>query len=129
MAPFNANEPQDGEINDADFVRAQLNALNDLITALTLRVAALENPPATHTATGFGDPRANGAVTQIDTFGGYPLYQMAGGAFLSCDGPSWRITFSDPRTMTENAAYSRGDVSPWGAYGVYMGTPPAGTVS
>jgi len=127
--PFDPNYPINNSPLTATGLRAQLNALNDLITALTLRVAALENPPATHTATGFGDPRANGAVTQIDTFGGYPLYQMAGGAFLSCDGPSWRITFSDPRTMTENAAYSRGDVSPWGAYGVYMGTPPAGTVS
>jgi hypothetical protein len=29
--PFNPNEPQNGEVVDADFLRAQFNALNDKI--------------------------------------------------------------------------------------------------
>jgi hypothetical protein len=29
---FNPNEPKNGEVVDADFLRAQLNALNDKIT-------------------------------------------------------------------------------------------------
>ena len=52
--PFLPNEPQNGEVVDADLLRAQLNALNDqdtglaaLIANLTARVTALETPPAT----------------------------------------------------------------------------------
>ena len=39
---FNPNEPQNGEVVDADLLRAQLNSLKALIDALDVRVTALE---------------------------------------------------------------------------------------
>ena len=75
--PFNPNEPHNGIPVDADFLRDQFNALNDLIGSLTARVAALESHGLV--ATGFGSSGANGALTNIGTFDGKPMYQAAGG--------------------------------------------------
>ena len=74
--PFNPNEPQNGQVVDADVLRAQFNVLNDLIADLTARVAALEPP----IATGFGDDRANGPLTKSYDWNGYPTYLTPGGA-------------------------------------------------
>ena len=80
--------------------RNQFNALNDLITAqaqslasLTLRVAALENPPLT--ATGFGEMSANGLLTLLGQFAGKPYYQAAGGWWYcwNPDGGMWICPF------------------------------------
>ena len=78
--PFDPSFPPDhADLTSATF-RAQFNALNDLITALTLRVAALENPPLT--STGFGEPGACGVLTQIGVTNGYPEYSIAGGYII-----------------------------------------------
>ena len=57
---FNPNKPVNGEIVDANFLRAQFNALKALVDDLAARVAALESPPSANKAT---NPNpANGAV-------------------------------------------------------------------
>ena len=84
--PFNPNEPQNGEIIDADFLRNQFNAikaLNDdlvaIVGALAARIAALEASAVDLAAIGFGEAGACGKLTVIGTFAGKPMYQAAGG--------------------------------------------------
>ena len=127
--PFDPNVPQNGQKLDADVVRAQLNALNDLITALTLRVAALE--PVTHEATGFGDPRANGVLTQDGMWNGYPAYRTPSGAYYHvADMDHYRCAPGGDPMNTMDVQYVNpvsGTVK--GDYTLNMGgMPPAGTV-
>ena len=128
--PFDPNVPQNGQKLDADVVRAQLNALNDLITALTLRVAALE--PVIHEATGFGDPRANGVLTQDGMWNGYPAFRTPSGAFYHvADMMYYRCApGGDPMNTMDVMYVNPVSSTVAGAYVLQMGgTPPAGTVS
>ena len=85
--PFDSTKPGNGSLISSSELREQFNALNDLITGLqsqvtTLdaRVTALENPPLT--AAGFGEPGANGVLTQTGMTNGYPEYSIAGGYII-----------------------------------------------
>jgi hypothetical protein len=126
--PFDPNIPQPGQPNDANVIRAQLNALNDLITGLTARVALLEPP----VASGFGDPRCNGPLTQSYDWNGYPSYLTSGGArFFVADMDHYRCAPGGDPMNTMDVMYINpvsGTVK--GAYTLNIGgTPPAGTVS
>ena len=57
MPTFNPNEPQNGEVVDADLLRAQLNALNAKIDAIPAPVA--ETDPIVGAVTGL--VKADGA--------------------------------------------------------------------
>jgi len=114
----------------ADGYRNQFNALKALIDELTLRVAALE--PVTHEATGFGDPRANGVLTQDGMWNGYPAFRTPSGAFYHvADMMYYRCAPGGDPMNTMDVMY----VNPLpstvaGTYVLQMGgTPPAGTVS
>ena len=125
--PFDPNYPINNSQLTATELRAQLNALNDLITALTLRVAALEP----RTATGFGDPPACGQYLKADMWNGYPLYLNAAGYCLVYDGNTgWVIWNGDVRVGGAiSSQYNKPGTDPTGPYGLSNGTPPAGAVS
>jgi hypothetical protein len=136
--PFDPTYPvNDSQLTSAG-MRAQFNALNDLITgqtqslaSLTARVAALEGP-TTLTATGFGDARANGVLTQMGMFAGKPYFQIAGGwwAYWNVMLTSWEIGATDPNEDQDRKYNSYGDIplptNPWLNDG---GPYPGGTVS
>jgi len=132
--PFDPNYPINNSQLMASEVRNQLNAINDLITALTLRVAALENPPLT--STGFGEAGANGVLTQTGMTNGYPEYSIAGGYTLrygpTPNGPSryWilaNVTDEWFQSRYDNAV--SGDVITGNVWQQGMGSGPVGTIS
>jgi hypothetical protein len=65
------------------------------------RDAASLNPPGPHvlTATGFGDARFNGVLTEVGEVGGRPVYQTPGGVFFYWQqyNIEWIGTEQDPR--------------------------------
>src|SRR5438309_5755216 len=79
--PFDPTLPLNNSNLTATEFRNQLNALNDLITNLTARVAVLELPPVI-TASGYGYPEANGILTQSGIHDGKPWYTIAGGFLI-----------------------------------------------
>ena len=93
--------------------------------------------PAGLTATGFGDPRANGFLTPIADVNGHPAFQAAGGAWYFWWDLLSRYTCSvvEPSVSTNlNDIYLQLTVSDtvngaaWGE-GPVMTGPPYGTIS
>ena len=131
MPVFNPNEPHNGIPVDADFLRDQFNSLKGLIddqvaaiAALNLRIAALEPP----TATGFGDARANGALTQDGMWNGYPAYVTPSGArYYVADMNHYRCSVVGDTTGCDYVNPATDVVT--GDYTVSLGISPAGTVA
>jgi hypothetical protein len=88
--------------------------------------------PSGFTASGFADPTANGALAQVGTINGQPLYQSAGGWYFGWMGTPpgwWAVQAGDPRVTGFNGVYYRQDPSVTGQY-VDGGTSnPAGVVT
>jgi len=131
--PFDPTFPQAHTKANADAMRAQLNALNDLITGLTARVAALEPPVLT--ATGFGDAASNGALTPAGTTPvGGPIFTTPGGRYFWRQGfaapYNWNVTEFDPNSgPAMQFLYTGTHDEVTGSYDVGTGTAPAGIVS
>ena len=131
MPVFNPTEPHNGIPVDADFLRDQFNSLKGLIddqvaaiAALNLRIAALEPP----TATGFGDARANGALTQDGMWNGYPAYVTPSGArYYVADMNHYRCSVVGDTTGCDYVNPATDVVT--GDYTVSLGISPAGTVA
>ena len=132
--PFDPSFPPDHANMTATSFRDQFNALNDLITGLTARVAALENPPLT--STGFGEPGANGVLTQTGMTNGYPEYSIAGGYTLrygpTPNGPPryWILAnVTDEWFQSRYDNGGNGDVITGNVWQQGAGMGPVGTIS
>ena len=135
--PFDPAVPQPGDDLAAAPLRNQFNALKALvddqaaaIAALTLRVAALEPPPLT--ATGFGNPRANGTLIVVGNYDGHPLYRVNNtGLYCLWTVNVWTMQPDDPRTVgITGTMYGTGATDihgPWTPYAPQW--VPAGSVS
>ena len=128
--PYDPAMPQPGDDLAAAPLRNQFNALNDLITALDARIAALE--PVTHTATGFPEAGALGVLTQVGTMNGKPFYKNGTGYFIfwSNAGSLWIMVDADPRPSEPNVGryYNPANIVT-GQWVQSYGQAPAGTVS
>ena len=141
MPVFNPTEPHNGIPVDADFLRDQFNSLKDLIDGqaatiadLQTRVATLENPPLT--AAGFGEPGANGVLTETGITNGYPEYTISGGYVLrygqiGMNMPRYFILANAPDDLSM-ARYDNGvagEVLTGNVWQQGAGMGPAGTIS
>jgi len=122
--PFDPTKPGNSSLISSAELRDQLNALKALIDGLDARVAALEPP----TATGFGDARANGPLTQDGMWNGYPAYVTPSGArYYVADMNHYRCSLIGDTTGCDYVNPATDVVA--GDYTLSLGTPPAGTVS
>ena len=79
---------------------------------------------------GCGDPLANGAYVEDGTYNGKSIYKNANGYTLAWNMTDmWQILNADPRTSMFQAFYVRSGASYIGAYTVWNGVAPAGTMS
>ena len=137
MPTFDPNVPQPLDELDANVVRNQFNALKALIddqvaaiAALTLRVAALENPAAGRIASGFGIAGVNGVLTDMGLFGAEHYYSTPGGYyFIFSFGDNLWVVTNAPPGQTSPFFYTKAPGSVTGTYTANAGTPPGGTVS
>jgi hypothetical protein len=129
--PFDPALPADHSKLRSDEMRAQLNALHDLITGLTARVTALENPSLI--STGFGRAEMNGVLTVAGEANGKPRYVVNGywNIWWSAVQNRWRALeeFDEPNGGTDYylAVDSPAPVGQWEVGN--QGHAPAGTVS
>ena len=133
--PFDPTVPAPHADLTSQMFRDQFNGLKDIIddlqaqnTALTARVAALEPP----VAAGFGDPRANGPLTQDGMWNGYPAFRTPSNAYYHvADMDHYRCAPGGDPMNTMDVQYVNpvsGTVK--GAYTLNLGgMPPAGMVS
>jgi hypothetical protein len=128
--PFDPALPADHSKLRSAEMRAQLNALHDLITGLTTRVAALENPAAPHEATGFGIAGVNGALVDQGMFSGEHYYLTPGGYyFIFSAGDNLWVVTNAPPGVGSPFFYTKAPGSVTGSYNLGAGSAPAGTVS
>ena len=114
---------QNVTFGDGTGARYVLHIVNGVITGVTPFV-----PP---TASGFGDPNANGTYMQQDVWNGQPLYiNMASGWCLVYDGNTgWVIWNGDVRAGGGiQSQYNKAGPDPAGTYDISNGAPPGGTI-
>jgi hypothetical protein len=128
--PFNPTLPaHNSEVTSAE-LREQFNGLKTLIDDLTVRVAALENPPATLTASGFGIPEVNGALVDQGMFGAEHYYKTAGDYyFIFSPGDNLWVVTNAPPGQSSPFFYTKAAGSITGSWNVAAGAAPAGTVT
>ena len=86
----------------------------------------------TLTARGFEAPGANGLLTQVGTFNGQPIYQVAGSWYFAWMGTPpgwWAVQPDDPRIAGFNGIYYKEDSTLTGQYVIGGSSTPAGSVS
>ena len=106
-------------------MRDQFNSLKDLVDALTVRVVALEPHPLI--AAGFGDPGANGPLTQDGISGGLPTYLTPSGARYYLDGMRYVVDLNGGFFGGHYVADA--DMTVTGSYQPFAGAAPGGTVA
>ncbi len=127
--PFNPNEPQNGQIVDADALRGQLTSLKTLIDDLQAQITALA---PVFTASGFGDPNANGVYTYAGLHGSRPLYVNPAGyvMYVPITVPPDYWIQAPPLNELISALYVTTTPEPTGPWQATLdGTPPAGIVA
>jgi hypothetical protein len=126
--PFNPTIPVANSPVVSAELRNQFTSLKALIDALGVRVDSIQFP---YTATGFGDPRANGRLTVVGYYNSQPLYQVEGGAYYYYATGYYFVQTTDPRVVVwDGVLYLSTHDTPLGGYDpADPAFAPSGTVS
>ena len=108
---------------------ALISGLNTRCDNLQAQIDALA--PHGLAASGFGDSRANGTLTEVAPRFGQPAYQISGGGMIiSLGGTSaWELWEADPNGQMFTALYRSNGPALTDTWYVVTGAVPAGSIA